>query len=548
MKKVLGAAIGSCVHVAGLHHFMRLAESEGYLPISMGPAVALHRLIQAIKAEQPDLVAVSYRLTPEVAATLLMELKLLISEAGLDSVRMVFGGTSPVAAIARDSGLFDQCFDGTESLDDIRMYLGGRNDARIGRLSSAQTLRERIVQKFPYPLFRHHFGRPTMQETTDGIRRIAESGVVDIISIGPDQNAQEHFFHPEEMEHSQDGAGGVPLRKAGDLMALYSASRTGNHPLMRCYAGTRDLLEWAKMSVDAIHNAWAAIPLCWYGVIDGRSHRSIRDAIRENQQVMQWYAQKDIPVEVNEAHQWSLRDAHDAMAVAMAFLAAYNAKKMGVKYYVAQFMFNTPPGTSPVMDLAKMLAKYELIEELQYDEFEVIREVRAGIAHFVPQKEMAIGQLAASAVISLSLKPHILHVVSHSEGRHVTSDVELIESCQVVHGVLHNCLHGLPDMSADKNVIRRKDELKDEARLLLKALVRFGGSRCKDPWSDPDILAEAIEVGLLDAPHFKGNPHLCGDISTRLINGGWYVVDPTTGKAISEETRLAHFFKTYKFV
>ena len=47
--------------------------------------------------------------------------------------------------------------------------------------------------------------------------KIAESGVLDILSIGPDQNAQEHFFHPENMDHSQDGA-----------RCSFTYSKTGN--------------------------------------------------------------------------------------------------------------------------------------------------------------------------------------------------------------------------------------------------------------------------------------------------------------------------------
>ena len=35
---------------------------------------------------------------------------------------------------------------------------------------------------------------------------------------------------------------------------------------------------------------------------------------------------------------------------------------MGVKDYIAQYMFNVPPSISPAMDLAKMLAKIEMIE------------------------------------------------------------------------------------------------------------------------------------------------------------------------------------------
>ena len=376
-----------------------------------------------------------------------------------------------------------------------------------------------------------------MEETLKGIREIALSRVLDVISIGPDQNAQEHFFRPGEMDHNQTGAGGVPVRSSEDMVSLYEASRCGNYPIMRCYAGTRDLLKWAEMSVKTINNAWGAIPLCWYSVMDGRSNRTLKEAISENQSVMKWYASKNIPVEVNESHQWSLRDAHDSLAVAMAYLAAYNAKKMGVRNYISQFMFNTPPGTNPSMDLAKMAAKLELISELEDDSFTVFREVRAGIAHFSPVPFIAKGQLAASAMISLSMKPHILHVVGYSEGDHATFPGELIESCQIVHGVVRNSLNGLPDVWSDEKILSRKSELIKEAKVLIESL-GYLGADFDDPKSEPCVIASAIKEGFLDTPHFKGNPHLCGDIITGLVNGAWYAINPTTSETIDEESRL----------
>lgn len=543
-KKILGAAIGNCVHVAGLHHFLKLAEAEGYITESLGPAVPVERIIKAIGSENPEIVAISYRLTPEVAAALFNELKKSIEMAGLSNLKMIFGGTPPVAEIARQSGIFSMTFDGSESIDLIRQFLKG-SGTRPGSLTFEDSLIGRIRQKYPYPILRHHFGRPTLEETLEGVKLIAESGVLEVISLGPDQNAQEHFFHQEMMDEKLNGAGGVPVRDPKDLQAIYQASRTGNYPLLRCYAGTRDLIKWAEMSVQAINNAWGAIPLCWYSVIDGRSKRLIEEAVRENQSVMRWYAQRGIPVEVNESHQWSLRDAHDSLAVAMSFLAAYNAKKAGVRHYVSQFMFNTPPGTSAAMDIAKMLAKKELIEELEDEDFEMIREVRAGISHFSPVPEVAKGQLAASAVISLALKPHIMHVVGYSEGDHATLPGELIESCNIVHGVLRNSLYGFPDLTLDSIVKRRTEELKKEAYDLLFALRSPKLGVSDDPWSDPLIIANAIRSGLLDAPHFRGNPHLCGNILTRLINGAWMAVDPSTGEPVTEKNRTLEILLKY---
>lgn len=544
MKKILGAAIGSCVHVGGLYHFLKIAEAEGYYSILLGPAVSISRIVDAIIREKPEITAVSYRLTPEVASTLFEELAKALKANNLSKLRLIFGGTPPVAAIARKCSLFERSFDGSESLSEIQSYLRGTLTGSA-KTRYASDLISRISENYPYPILRHHFGRPTMEETLKGIKEIALSGILDVISIGPDQNAQEHFFRPKEMDPNQSGAGGVPVRSSKDMAALYEASRCGNYPLMRCYAGTRDLLKWAEMSVKTINNAWGAIPLCWYSVLDGRSNRTLKEAISENQHVMQWYASKNIPVEVNESHQWSLRDAHDSLAVAMAYLAAYNAKKMGVRNYVAQFMFNTPPGTNPSMDLAKMAAKLEMINELEDDSFTVFREVRAGIAHFSPVPFIAKGQLAASAMVSLSMKPHILHVVGFSEGDHATFSEELIESCQIVHGVIRNSLNGLPNVWSDDNILSRKSELINEAKVLIESL-DYLGADCDDPKAEPYVIASAIREGFLDTPHFKGNSHLCGDIITGLVNGAWYAIHPSTGKPIDEETRVLNIINKLK--
>ena len=534
-RLILGAALGTCVHVGGLHHFLKLAEAEGYRTISLGPAVPIDRMLEGIRTHRPELVAISYRLTPENAAELFSELKSRLAGSGVQEIRLVFGGTPPVAEVARSSGLFERAFSGMEPVEEIKAYLRG-GTAGTTEESFAHDLRGRIHQKYPYPLLRHHFGRPSVAETIEGVKIIAEAGVLDVLSLGTDQNAQEHFFSPEEMDPSQHGAGGVPVRTPEDLSAIYAASRRGNYPLVRAYSGTRDLLRWAEMSVETIHNAWAAIPLTWYSIMDGRSQLPLVDAIREKQEAMKWYADRGIPVEVNESHQWSLRDAHDSLAVVAAFLAAYNAKKQGVSHYVAQFMFNTPPGTWPAMDLAKMTAKIELIERLHDETFTSFREARPGIAHFSPVPTVAQGQLASSAAISLAIKPHILHVVGFSEGDHATHPEELIHSCNIVHGVLHNCLHGLPDMVQTEVVQRRKNGLLEEATVLLEAIQRFGADRSDDPWSDPQVLAAAIKQGLLDTPHFRGHPHLCGEITTRLIDGAWYAVD-NAGEILREKRR-----------
>jgi hypothetical protein len=383
---------------------------------------------------------------------------------------------------------------------------------------------------------RHHFGLPTVEETVQGVSRIAEAKVIDVISLGPDQNAQEFFFRPEQMIPERSGAGGVPLRNKEDLEQIYKASRRGNYPLLRCYSGTNDLVKWAHLLKETINIAWGAVPLTWYSVLDGRSKRSLEEAIRENQEAMKTYASLGVPLEVNESHQWSLRDAPDSVAVASFYLAAYNAKKAGARFYVAQYMLNTPPGISPVADLAKMLAKRELIAELIDDEFTVFTQVRGGLAHFSADLNLAKGQLGASTALGLFLEPDIIHVVGFCEAVHLARPEEVIESAQIVNGVLKDLLFGLPSIEGDAFIKERKEELKEEGRLILEAIRKLGEKE-EDSFTSPRVIAEAVRRGILDAPHLLGNPEALGRTQTRVIKGVLRCVNEK-GEIITEKERL----------
>jgi len=521
-KRILGAAIGSCVHVAGVISYLRLAEDLGCQTDFLGPAVGIADIVAAACRERPDILALSYRLSPEAARSLLNELGTALEAAGLEDIELVFGGTPPVAKIAEETTLFARVFSGEDGPAEVVAYLRGEKGGREAA-TPPQTLVERVKNLAPYPLIRHHFGLPSLQDTIDGVRSIAEAKVLDVISLGPDQNAQFAFFRPQEMDPLQHGAGGVPVRTPADLAALYAASRTGNYPLMRCYSGTRDLLQWAEMSRETINNAWAAVPLCWYNVLDGRSDRPPTQSIPENLAVMAWHGERGIPVEVNEAHHWSLREAPDVVAVAAAYLAALNAKKQGVRDYVAQYMFNTPLGTSYSNDLAKMLAKRDLIESLHDDKFTTLRQVRTGLMSLSTNMHMAKGQLASSMALALNLEPHIIHVVGYSEAQFAASPEVVIESCQIVHGVIRSRLHLAPDASHDPQVAARRQSLKEKATDLLQSIARLGQG--EDVLTDPAVIAKAIQVGYLDAPHLKGNRFAQGAVKTRIIDGACVAVE-----------------------
>jgi len=71
---------------------------------------------------------------------------------------------------------------------------------------------ERIQWKAPYPILRHHFGIPaqTIDPTVDGIAQIADAGVLDVISLGADQDAQENLFRPAQQNPRSTGAAACP--------------------------------------------------------------------------------------------------------------------------------------------------------------------------------------------------------------------------------------------------------------------------------------------------------------------------------------------------
>lgn len=537
--KILGGPLGKDVHVAGILNFFDIAKDLGYEIYYLGPANSVEKFIKDIKRINPDIVAISYRLSPETADELLVQFKDAIKKAGLTDKKFIFGGTPSTAGIAEQISIFDKIFRGGESKDAIIKYLTGK-ELKITR-EFPDNLVDRI--KWKIPILRHHFGLPSLEETIEGAKEIAEAEVLDIISIGPDQDAQEYFFHPELQKPERKGDGGVPIRTPEDLKRIYEASRCGNYPLVRCYSGTNDIIKMAEMYVETINNAWCAVPLMWYNVLDKRSKRLLKDSIRESQKVMKWHAERGIPVEVNESHQWSLRRAPDTIAVAMAYIAAYNAKQMGVNNYVSQYMFNTPGETSPKMDLAKMLAKIELIESLHDNNFKSYRQVRTGLLCYPPDLDMAKGQLASSVFLAMNLDPDIVHIVAYCEGCYIARPREIIESSKMVQQIIKYHKMGAPDTSLDPDVQARKNELKEEALLLIDAIKSLGPS--KDPLTDPDILNKAVEIGLLDAPDLKGNEYARGEICTKMINGACYTIDPETGKILNEKKRIENILSDY---
>jgi hypothetical protein len=127
--------------------------------------------------------------------------------------------------------------------------------------------------------------------------------------------------------------------------------------------------------------------------------------------------------------------------------------------------------------------------------FRLWREVRAGLSSLSPNANIAKGQLAASTMLALQVKPHIIHVVGFCEGDHAATPSEVIESCQIVRGVIHNCIPGLPEMVNDR-VMAYKKELLEKAHQIIEQISVLSA----DALIKPEALAIAVRQGILKAP------------------------------------------------
>ena len=379
-----------------------------------------------------------------------------------------------------------------------------------------------------------------MAATIAGIKKISAAKALDIISLGIDQDAQENFFHPERQDVRKKGAGGVPVRTPKDYRMLFEATRIGNFPLLRTYSGTDDFIQLADMYVKTINNAWAAIPIFWFNQMDGRGPWDLSGSIREHQKAMVWYGKRNIPVECNEPHHWGMRDAPDVIFVVSAYISAYTARYFGVKDYIAQMMFNSPPGTSDLMDLAKMQASLEICEPLINNQFQIYRQTRTGLLSYPLDPNAARAHLSASIYTQMALKPDIVHIVGHTEAHHAATADDIIDASKMAQRVIENAINGQPDMLQDKKLQERKNHLIREAMVTIRAIQNIGIHQDGDPILNAECLSQAVIDGILDAPHLKNNRYAKGEIRTAIIDGGCEAVDEK-GEIIPEPERLHSF-------
>ena len=526
----MAGSLEPCVHTLGTEKFAEWMEDLGvrYVAVKLGPAVTIEELLNKIQESHPEVVAVSYRLGDLHVDEIVSELVEKALERGLgpkqSGIRYAFGGTRPAANLVRAmtgqrvepdrfspiedrhfdlnmianeyakkegfKDFFEIIVDDYVTMEELEQFAKRTPGKTQEKLTWSDDLLERIRQvreRENRPIIRAHIGiaDESLEPTIQGVKELSEAECLEIVSLAPDQSSQaflaKYVRGDEDPSQHPHGQGGAPITSKKDLLALKEATKCGNFPLSRIYSGTDELTELAKIFEETLHMAFPAVPIFYYNQLDGRGPLSIWDGFVEHFKTMRWWASIGKPLEINDPHQWQLRNCTDDMYVADHVLCGVVALKMGIKHYIMQLMFDLPPEIYPLYDLAKMRAAYELIEPLtKHFDYNIIRETRGGLSSFPPNLNKAKGHLAMTTYWQMFMDPEIVHVVSISEAHHEAKTADIVESCEIVKQVFEEFLRGpQPDIWNNPKVIARKEELKKTAMYNIFHLALLGGYRGK---------------------------------------------------------------------
>ena len=243
--------------------------------------------------------------------------------------------------------------------------------------------------KHALPIIRTHSGPynpnriEALKEYSSWCRELAQSRLLDVLSIGSSQLTQSNFG--EDWEGKPNG-GGVPVNSESEYRTIKEEARP---MLVRTYSGTKDVPGLAKIHERSLNISWHALSFWWFDELDGRGHNSLLDNLKEHFEAVRWIVTTGKPVEPNVPHHFAFRGADDITYIISGYLAAKACKKMGVKHLILQNMLNTPKYTTDVQDLAKGRTMLKLVRELEDDTFHVSLQSRAGLDYFAPDLEEA---------------------------------------------------------------------------------------------------------------------------------------------------------------
>lgn len=415
---------------------------------------------------------------------------------------------------------------------------GSQQDRLVNRLR--HSARQGLL-----PLMRAHAGAylpdrlDAFKLFLEWCRKLADTGFLDILSIGTSQLSQSRFG---EDWHDHPNGGGVPINSAEEFRAAWQASRP---MLVRTYAGTSKISELARMYEKTINMAWHALSFWWFCQIDGRGPLSVRENLQQHLETLQFVAQTGKPFEPNVPHHFGFRGADDVTYVVSAVLAARTAKALGVRYLILQNMLNTPKYTWGIQDLAKSRAMISLVRELEDENFRVFLQPRAGLAYFSSDLRTARVQLAAVTAMMDDIEPHnrlspeLIHVVSFSEGSHLADPPTIDESIKITRSSLAEYRRlkengKVPALHSHPEVLRRQEEITRGACIVLRAI----GRSIARPFTAQGLY-EIFVAGFLPVPYLgECLEEFARAVrwQTKVIQGGVKVVDERS-RPISPEER-----------
>jgi len=541
-RRVMVAAIGDCVHTLGVESFAEWMEDQGlgYVAVKLGPAVPIQNLIDKIREARPEVVGISTRLGDLHVDRMIDEFVEKAHRHGLDpatsGIRYSFGGLRPAANLVRAmtgqpilpdkfspeeernydleevaakyagreayKDFFELIVDDHVTMEELTRFARGLPPQPSTQETWSDDLIERIRQvreRENRPIIRAHIGiaADKIEPTIEGVERLAESGALEIVSLAPDQPSQAQ--------------------------------------------GTDELIELARLFEETLHMPFPAVPIFFYNELDGRGPLSILDGLHEHFRVMQWWAEQGKPLEVNDPHQWQLRNCSDDMYVVDHVVSAVVAYQAGIRDYIMQLMFNLPPEISATNDLAKMQAAYELISAITDldPDFNIIKETRGGLASFPPNLDRAKGHLAATTHWQLYMEPDIVHVVSFSEAHHEAKDYDIVESCDIVKQVMADFAQGpQPDVFKDPKLVTLENfDNYDYSTMLQEFMEPANYTTGEYGLTSPDNLDLALQTGLFQAPKITvldKRYEMVGKCRTRIIDGSC-VIDEFDNRKVADE-------------
>ena len=413
--------------------------------------------------------------------------------------------------------------------------------APVDRRRNYVRLRKQQNQRLEYaktkgslPIVRTHSGpynpnrMEALKEYNSWCVDLAQSKLLDVLSIGSSQLTQSHFG--ENWEGLANG-GGVPVNSELEYRIIKEKS---SPMLVRTYSGTKDVPGLARMHERALNISWHALSFWWFNELDGRGNNSLLDNLKEHFETVRYIATTGKPVEPNVPHHFAFRGADDITYIITGYLAAKACKKLGARHLILQNMLNTPKYTWGVQDLAKGRAMLKLVKELEDHSFSVSLQSRAGLDYFSPDLDEAKIQLAAVTCMMDDIdpeninSPEIIHVVNYSEAVRLATPPVIKESIQITLNALYEyrlarSLGKVPNMKYDKEVNERMVELYEEAKsaimLLEKAIPNL---------YTPEGFAYIFEQGFLPVPYLMDQHHKYPKATqyvTAIKNGGIKVVD-----------------------